>query len=239
MAGPSGVDDEEMKPRAMITSTAAGYCYSNSDIIANTHLLQSFDPTNPHIYNFSSPMDQNNILGFIPSKNIINDLHTDQNINWNHHHHHHHQNNNRSSFLDQDPISFPSCEGNGTSQGLSLSLNSIEQNHDDDFIRFGIINPSSTSRPHFQFQNIINSKYLDPAQELLNDFCSIGTDHNTSNLKNPKSTTRPEDDSAVSKPPLHSLDLLELHKRKTTLLHMLEEVYILDIFFFSRTDQIN
>ncbi|XP_073132917.1 homeobox protein BEL1 homolog [Henckelia pumila] len=135
---------------------------------------------------------------------------------------------------------FP-CEGNERpSQGLSLSLSSsnpstiglqsFELRQQDD-LRFG---PSSSRSINVQNQpNLMsgffhfgNSKFLGPAQELLNEFCNLGTKQNDENSKKKfqKNGECHDDESAVKNQSLYSLDLLELQKRKAKLLHMLEEV---------------
>ncbi|XP_042004092.1 homeobox protein BEL1 homolog [Salvia splendens] len=109
-----------------------------------------------------------------------------------------------------DPCVF-SCEGNERpSQGLSLSLSSS--------------NPSSIGLQAFElrfgpsnFSHVNNSKYLSPAQELLFEFCNLGINQN-------QMKPRKSDDEKKQPPPFFSLDLLELHTRKTKLLQMLDEV---------------
>ncbi|KAL0331291.1 UNVERIFIED_CONTAM: Homeobox protein BEL1 [Sesamum angustifolium] len=134
---------------------------------------------------------------------------------------------------------FP-CEGTERpSQGLSLSLSSsnpssiglqsfeFRQQHED--LRFG---PSSSRSVNVQGQQhqsqiVRNSKYLGPAQELLNEFCNLGTketDKSSSKIKVQKMSGEWQDEDAVKKQSLYSLDLLELQRRKTKLLQMLEEV---------------
>ncbi|PIN03997.1 Transcription factor MEIS1 [Handroanthus impetiginosus] len=92
--------------------------------------------------------------------------------------------------------------------------------NDHQSLRFG---PSSSKNRNFQEQSYIrNSKYLSPAQELLSEFCNLGTkqksDPNTSRMKGQDET------SAIKKQSLYALDLLELQRRKTKLLQMVEEV---------------
>ncbi|KAL0393577.1 UNVERIFIED_CONTAM: Homeobox protein BEL1 [Sesamum latifolium] len=124
---------------------------------------------------------------------------------------------------------FP-CEGNERpSQGLSLSLSSsnpssiglqsfeFRQQHED--LRFG---PSSSRSVNVQGQQhqsqiVRNSKYLGPAQELLNEFCNLGTketDRSSSRIKVQKMSGEWQDEDAVKKQSLYSLDLLELQRRK-------------------------
>ncbi|GAA0161013.1 homeodomain transcription factor [Lithospermum erythrorhizon] len=74
-----------------------------------------------------------------------------------------------------------------------------------------------------QFQ-IRNSKYLVPVQELLNEFCNLGTEQTDLTSKIMKSTLELQDDDSKKNSPLFSLDLLELQRRKAKLIQMLEEV---------------
>ncbi|KAL0408162.1 UNVERIFIED_CONTAM: Homeobox protein BEL1 [Sesamum radiatum] len=234
--------------------TSTGYCYSDDASSSGnpniqTHLvsqLQSFD-SNPEIYNLTASMG---MIGFPPKNSILSENtsvyhHQDSTsgtlmVNsspWNHHHHHH---MNRLLLVEDHDHQDPSlrCAVLGDhhherpSQGLSLSLSSsnnlglqsfaLRQN--DDF-RFGpsssrSVNTATTT----QFQ-LRNSKYLGPAQELLTEFCNLGSEK-TSKLKAQKSSELEDDESDdVKKQSLYSsFDLLELQKRKTKLLQMLDEV---------------
>ncbi|KFK33010.1 hypothetical protein AALP_AA6G318600 [Arabis alpina] len=97
---------------------------------------------------------------------------------------------------------------------------------------------------HHQFQ-IGSSKYLSPAQELLSEFCSLGvkeSDEEVMMMKNKRkqkgkqqeewdtsNNNNDHDQSATTSskkhvPPLHSLEFMELQKRKAKLLSMLEEL---------------
>ncbi|XP_062026156.1 homeobox protein BEL1 homolog isoform X1 [Rosa rugosa] len=81
-----------------------------------------------------------------------------------------------------------------------------------------------------------NSKYLGPAQELLNEFCSLGTKQTdalgVSKHKSNKTKQWEDQDnnngstssSSKKQSSLYSLEFVELQKRKTRLLQMLEEV---------------
>lgn len=159
-------------------------------------------------------------------------------------------NNNRTTSLvniDESSLRcvFP-CEGNERpSQGLSLSLSSS--------------NPSSIGLQSFelrqtmnhnhhqmvqvmhhhhhqggQFFQLRNSKYLVPAQELLNEFCSLGTKQINDVAKQSKKNKQWDDfdnnasssSSSRKQSQLYSLDFIELQKRKTKLLSMLEEVHV-------------
>ncbi|KAJ6845110.1 homeobox protein BEL1-like protein [Iris pallida] len=79
-----------------------------------------------------------------------------------------------------------------------------------------------------QSYQLKRSKYLFPAQELLNEFCSLGG----GNAKNGISPKKKDSRAASSNQweeggpsSLYSMDLVELQKRKAKLLTMLEEVY--------------
>ncbi|GAB2296792.1 hypothetical protein Dimus_030896 [Dionaea muscipula] len=100
----------------------------------------------------------------------------------------------------------------------------------DDFLGKGESSSTSTSLQQGLYQ-LRSSKYLGPTQELLNEFCNLGTkraDLIVQKQKNKKwddgannaSTSTP---SRQLKSP-YALDLLELQKRIRKLLAMLEEV---------------
>lgn len=86
---------------------------------------------------------------------------------------------------------------------------------------------------NLQFQ-LRNSKYLAPAQGLLNEFCSLGTKqtdhHPPKQQKSHKAKQWEEDNNGSSsssrKQALFSLEYMDLQKRKAKLLSMLEEVHI-------------
>jgi hypothetical protein len=73
-----------------------------------------------------------------------------------------------------------------------------------------------------------------PVQELLNGFCSLGTkqtDHHPPKQQKSHKAEQWEDDnngssSSSRKQALFSLEYMDLQKRKTKLLSMLEEVHI-------------
>ncbi|EOA16220.1 hypothetical protein CARUB_v10004359mg [Capsella rubella] len=119
------------------------------------------------------------------------------------------------------------------SQMMMMMMNSHHQNN------------NHQHHHHHQFQ-IGSSKYLSPAQELLSEFCSLGvkesdeevmmmknkrkqkgkqqedwdTSHNNNDQQDQSATTS----SKKHVPPLHSLEFMELQKRKAKLLSMLEEL---------------
>lgn len=159
--------------------------------------------------------------------------------------------NNRTLLVDDPSLRcvFP-CEGNERpSQGLSLSLcssnpssiglQSFELRHQQEIgglVHDGFLGKSANlQQQHHQqgyfHHQIRDSKYLGPAQELLSEFCSLGikqnNDHSSSKVlkqQKPHQWQDHESASTSKKQPLQSLDLLELQKRKTKLLQMLEEV---------------
>ncbi|XP_010447491.1 PREDICTED: homeobox protein BEL1 homolog [Camelina sativa] len=120
------------------------------------------------------------------------------------------------------------------SQMMMMMMNSHHQNN----------NHQHHNHQH-QFQ-IGSSKYLSPAQELLSEFCSLGvkesdeevmmmkhkkkqkgkqqeewdTSHNNNDQHDQSATTS----SKKHVPPLHSLEFMELQKRKAKLLSLLEEL---------------
>ncbi|XP_004298825.1 PREDICTED: homeobox protein BEL1 homolog [Fragaria vesca subsp. vesca] len=158
---------------------------------------------------------------------------------------------------------FPCEGNERPSQGLSLSLSSSnpssiglqsfelrQTNHHQDHI--GGINQShmilqdgylgkSSGLGHqallhenqaglFQLRN---SKYLGPAQELLNEFCSLGTKqtdalgvpkHKSNKTKQWEDQDNNNGSASKKQSSLYSLEFVELQKRKTRLLQMLEEV---------------
>lgn len=79
------------------------------------------------------------------------------------------------------------------------------------------------------------SRYLVHAQDLLNEFCNLGTKQNDHSTKAKVQRTNQWQDhenlnnnidaSSSKNKPLNSLEFLELQKRKSKLLQLLEEVY--------------
>ncbi|CAL9223952.1 unnamed protein product [Arabidopsis halleri] len=123
-------------------------------------------------------------------------------------------------------------------QMMMMMMNSHHQNNNN--------NNNHQHHNHHQFQ-IGSSKYLSPAQELLSEFCSLGvkeSDEEVMMMKNKrkqkgkqqeewdtshKNNNDQHDQSATTSsknhvPPLHSLEFMELQKRKAKLLSMLEEL---------------
>ncbi|KAK4338450.1 hypothetical protein RND71_042937 [Anisodus tanguticus] len=155
--------------------------------------------------------------------------------------------NNRTLLVDDPSLRcvFP-CEGNERpSQGLSLSLcssnpssiglQSFELRNQQEIgglIHDGFLGKSANFQQHqgYFHHQIRDSKYLGPAQDLLSEFCSLGIKQKNDNSSSSKVQQTPhqwqdhESASTSKKQPFQSLDLLELQKRKTKLLQMLEEV---------------
>lgn len=227
----------------MASSAAAppGFCYSDvpgagnpaGGISSASHLVTQiqpgYDPSQAEIFNLTpTSMD---MIGF-PKTNNHQHL-----MNWQ---------ENKQMFVDDSSLRcvFP-CEGNERpSQGLSLSLSSTDPSSIG-LQSFELRHASSShsqSQSQQQFQ-LRSSKYLGPAQALLNEFCSLGTKQQQMNdqaLTKQKPTHKTnssrqwEDDpnhnngsnisSSSSSKPLNSLEFMELQKRKTKLLSLLEEV---------------
>ncbi|KAF8412213.1 hypothetical protein HHK36_000173 [Tetracentron sinense] len=136
----------------------------------------------------------------------------------------------------------------------------VHHNHQDDDIRFispisrdGLFGKSmnlqqqqeqhilldgyfgKAANPHQTHVQLKNSKYLAPTQELLNEFCNIGTKQTGPPKLKPHKTNQWEDETesgSSGKQSLYSLDLFELQKRKAKLLSMLEEVFSFFLFHF-------
>ncbi|KAJ6797223.1 homeobox protein BEL1-like protein [Iris pallida] len=85
------------------------------------------------------------------------------------------------------------------------------------------------SQQQQQSYQLKSSKYLFPAQELLNEFCSLGGGNTNTNrgvspkTKDSKAASNRWEEGGPSS--LYSMDLADLQKRKAKLLAMLEEVY--------------
>ncbi|GFQ08058.1 homeobox protein bel1 homolog [Phtheirospermum japonicum] len=149
---------------------------------------------------------------------------------------------------DDDPSSLRSscvftCEGlERPSHGLSLSLSSSNpssiglqsfelrqqqqhQHQQDDFIRFGPSSSRSVNNNNIQQYHayIRHSRYLGPAQELLSEFCNLGSTKRNEDITKMRAIQDTEI-NAIKKQSLYSLDFVELQRRKNKLLHMLEEV---------------
>ncbi|XVF13081.1 hypothetical protein REPUB_Repub08aG0177200 [Reevesia pubescens] len=96
-----------------------------------------------------------------------------------------------------------------------------------EMIQDGFLGKAANLHQQGQFQ-LRSSKYMAPAQELLYEFCSLGTKQfDASKHKQIHKSKQWDDENGASssrKQSLYSLDFMELQKRKTKLLSMLEEV---------------
>ncbi|KAF8380185.1 hypothetical protein HHK36_027667 [Tetracentron sinense] len=129
-------------------------------------------------------------------------------------HHHQHQ--------QQDDIKFVSSNSRDGIFGKSGNLQQQQEQHILQDGYFG--KTSNLHQTHFQLKN---SKYLAPAQELLNEFCNLGTKQNDPPKQKHQKTNQWEGENgscSSGKQSPYALDLLELQKRKAKLLSMLEEV---------------
>ncbi|KAG8374999.1 hypothetical protein BUALT_Bualt10G0053900 [Buddleja alternifolia] len=253
MANPSG-EEKLTLLMATTTSTGGSYCYSDH------MMQSSFEATVPEMYNLTANMDtilgfpsKNNIIlqdqnttwkddhHFFTTRPGNNNNNNPSSSKVDQFYHQQHDltaisdtiipssssaawnNNNNNVHDDPGPCVFP-CEGNERpSQGLSLSLSSSNS--------IGLHSFQLRQNIHHQQQfQISNSKYLGPAQDLLNEFCNLGIkeidDRNNfkSKMKVREWGDVDENGAMIKKQLLYSLDLLELQQRKTRLLHMLEEV---------------
>ncbi|XP_071692520.1 homeobox protein BEL1 homolog [Rutidosis leptorrhynchoides] len=126
-------------------------------------------------------------------------------------HHHHHHNHNHTHNIN-------------THQGYFGKPLNMHEQHD-------IMNSVSSSFQHqsAQYMNIRSSRYLTSAQDLLNEFCNLGTNKKDHSKAKAQRTNQWQDHDNVNagssnSKPLNSLEFLELQKRKSKLLQMLEEV---------------
>lgn len=123
-----------------------------------------------------------------------------------------------------------------SNQGLSLSLtNPMTSSHqeqafmDDERLLFRPSSQQQTSP--FILRRL---KYLIPARELLNEFCSVGGINISleGGNKKKKDQWKEGGPSSSSSSSLCSLDLVELQKRKAKLMLMLEEVFHFLLFSY-------
>ena len=192
-----------------------------------------------HEYNNNKP-DFTSGISETSSENLIVGAHDSSSAPW--------QENHR--FLVDDSslrCVFP-CEGNERpSQGLSLSLSSTNpssiglqsfelrqtghhqhQQQQHQMLQDGYLHAKAANlyQGHFLLKN---SKFLVATQHLLNEFCSLGTKQNEvlkQKAQKNKQWEEDNDSGSSKKHPLSSVEFVELQKRKTKLLAMLEEVYM-------------
>ncbi|KAK1321621.1 hypothetical protein QJS10_CPA03g02007 [Acorus calamus] len=127
-----------------------------------------------------------------------------------------------------DPTSLQCVFNDRPSQGLSLrppDVGFYASSSSSSMLGFSEAAAVAPPLPPSHHVQMRNSKYLVPAQELLNEFCSLGNSGDGGATKNKSRKTHQSDDGDSSRnQSLYSMDLLELQKRKARLLPMLEEV---------------
>lgn len=138
---------------------------------------------------------------------------------------------------------YPSSIVEGQGQGLSLSLSSSAEE-----LRQGLLfNHGGGTPPPPQYHRfggggalapnftLSNSKYAKAAQELLEEFCSVGRDQFNRNKRGggAASTAAAEDSPSSSKdpPPLSASERLEHQRRKVKLSAMLDEASSINFSF--------
>ncbi|GMH14745.1 hypothetical protein Nepgr_016586 [Nepenthes gracilis] len=131
-------------------------------------------------------------------------------------------------------------EGQGLSLSLSSSLAQLEAAKAEELRNMGYY---QNSRHQVHLVNVLkNSKYAKPAQELLEECCSVGRGHSKktkfsmhNNSQKPSSSKAPNggagcgaaagsSSSTKDPPPLSAADRMEHQTRKVKLLSMLDEV---------------
>ncbi|KAK7369715.1 hypothetical protein VNO80_11758 [Phaseolus coccineus] len=105
---------------------------------------------------------------------------------------------------------------------------SISAQQQQQMLQDGYMSPNKAANIYQGHFLIKNSKFLVPAQLLLNEFCSLGTKENdVQKQKHSQKNKWEEGNSGGGSSKNHSLsslEFVELQKRKTRLLSMLEEV---------------
>ncbi|XP_044486594.1 homeobox protein BEL1 homolog [Mangifera indica] len=128
---------------------------------------------------------------------------------------------NHASHDQQDELRFVGLSSRDGFFGKSATIQTQQQMMQD-----GFLGKAANIHPQGQFQPR-NSRYLAPVQELLNEFCSLGTKQTDGPKQKIHKTKQRDDENASSssrRQSIYSLDFIELQKRKTKLLSMLEEV---------------
>ncbi|GMJ06254.1 BELL 1 [Hibiscus trionum] len=120
-----------------------------------------------------------------------------------------------SLSTSMEMIGFFNKHGNNPTVPPSSSSSKAISESTADFYQHEFNKPEFTTE-EFQFQfQLRSSKYLDPARELLNEFCSLGI--NQFDISKQKQITR-------KRKQLDTNDFSELQRRKTKMFSMLEEV---------------
>ncbi|XP_022720696.1 homeobox protein BEL1 homolog [Durio zibethinus] len=130
--------------------------------------------------------------------------------------------NSHSNHDQQDDMRFI---GSSSRDGFFGKPTNVQQQQQ--MIQDGFLGKATNLHQQGQLP-LRSSKYLCPAQELLNEFCSLGTKQIDASKQKQAHKTKQWDDgngaSSSRKQSLYALDFMELQKRKTKLLSMLEEV---------------
>jgi len=113
---------------------------------------------------------------------------------------------------------------------------SINAQQQQQMLQDGYMSPNKAANIYQGHFLIKNSKFLVPAQLLLNEFCSLGTKENDVQKQKHSQKNKWEEGNngggSSKNHSLSSLEFVELQKRKTRLLSMLEEVHMFQIFLF-------
>ncbi|KAJ0048063.1 hypothetical protein Pint_15118 [Pistacia integerrima] len=128
---------------------------------------------------------------------------------------------NHNNHEQQDELRFMGSSSRDGFFGKSASIQNQQQMMQD-----GFLGKAADIHHQGQFQ-LRNSKYLAPVQDLLIEFCSLGTKQTDGPKQKTHKTKQWDDENASSssrRQSLCSLEFMELQKRKTKLLSMLEEV---------------
>ncbi|KAJ9147960.1 hypothetical protein P3X46_030069 [Hevea brasiliensis] len=136
-----------------------------------------------------------------------------------------HTSNHQNHDNPQEEMRFMNSSSRDGFFGKSVANIQQQQMMQDGFL-------TRTANLHHQGQfQLRNSRYLGPAQQLLNEFCSLGTKQTDQPRPKPHKPKQWDDEngsasssSSSRKQSLYSLEFMELQKRKTRLLSMLEEV---------------
>lgn len=235
------------------------FCYTNMSSSNPTIQFQTHDQVN-HIHSFvSDPTEMFNLTTSMESIGFSKNLHqqhqdftpagttTSHGNLILHHDSAAWQQENRTLLVDDSSLRclFPS-------QGLSLSLSStsttnpfelrhtVHQQQQQQMLQDGFLMNTTKDATNIYNHNqgrgqsqiflLKNSKFLVPLQDLLNEFCSLGTKQDNLLLKQKslKINKQSEEDNNGSGSSINhsltSLEFVELQKKKTKLLSMLEEV---------------
>ncbi|RDY01244.1 BEL1-like homeodomain protein 2, partial [Mucuna pruriens] len=145
---------------------------------------------------------------------------------------------------DSGFLYFNQQQGGGGGGGASSSSYLYKNNHQQALHLHGAMGHDNNHQGHVGFGssslgvvNVLrNSKYVKAAQELLEEFCSVGrgqfkkskfNGQNSNPNSNPGGGSSPSSKDAPPPPPLSAADRIEHQRRKVKLLSMLDEACIL------------